>query len=118
MKPFPGVLDSPCELPGTPFGDSSRNLLAATDFGCGPTLVGLINPSGCWRPSEPAAGGQWVPNDGHYGVWSARREVLDDVAPGPGDQGRSHPSCRFSLFRAGCGSHPWGNSLGLKRSGS
>ena len=34
------------------------------------------------------AGGQWVPNDGHYGVWSARREVFDDVAPGPG--GRWH----------------------------
>ena len=30
------------------------------------------------------AGGQWVPDDGHYGVWPTRREVFDDVAPGPG----------------------------------
>ena len=35
------------------------------------------------------AGGQWVPNDGHYGVWSARREVFDDVAPGPGVRGHA-----------------------------
>jgi hypothetical protein len=28
-----------------------------------------------WRP---------VPNDGHYGMWSACREVFDDHLPGPG----------------------------------
>lgn len=36
-----------------------------------------------------SAGGQWVPDDGHYGVWSARREDFDDVVPGPGERGRA-----------------------------
>jgi hypothetical protein len=39
------------------------------------------------------AGGQWVPNDGHYRVWSARREVFDDVAPGPGDMTNPSKIC-------------------------
>jgi hypothetical protein len=37
------------------------------------------------------AGGQSVPNDGHYGVWSARREVFDDVALREGAGSRDFP---------------------------
>ena len=37
------------------------------------------------------AGGQSVPNDGDYGVWSARREVFDDVALREGAGSRDFP---------------------------
>jgi hypothetical protein len=62
---------------------------------CGFRPLALTQPTSPTRSSIAGvdghlnlpAGGQWVPNEGHYGLWSgAKREVADAVAPGPGDR--------------------------------
>jgi hypothetical protein len=46
----------------------------------------LLRPARGFQCRWPSETVRWrpVPNDGHYGMWSACREVFDDHLPGPG----------------------------------